>query len=241
VAKRPQPAAKPAAKSGSAKGGASARADTAALRRALAEHQRVEAELRQTIAAQEQVFGKLTHRLKNNLQLVISILSLRLSAVRDDAARRGELEGVLGKIHAVALIQQKLQGGGRTLAVDFADVLTELSAALRRPGAEAAHVVLEVAPVTLGIDRAMPVGLIANELIETALRIASAAPLAVRLSERAGRVTLAVARAGLALPEAPGRADFGLPLVRALARQAHAELAIADGSVSLSFAAEPSG
>ncbi|HUA54116.1 MAG TPA: sensor histidine kinase [Candidatus Sulfotelmatobacter sp.] len=235
MAKRPKPAGAPAATSG----GAGGRSGTAALRRELAEHQRVEAELRQTIAAQEQAFGRLTHRLKNNLQLVISILSLRLSAVRDDAARRAELEGVLGKIHAVALIQQKLQGGGRILTVDFADFLTELTAALRRPGARGMRVALEVAPVTLGIDRAMPLGLIANELIENAVGAAGDAPLAVRLSAHAGRVTLTVERTGLALPDAPGRADFGLPLVRALARQANAELAIAPDAVRLGFAADP--
>src|SRR5271168_5048537 len=78
--------------------------DPAALRRALAEQQRIEAELRATIAAQDQSFRKLSHRLKNNLQLVISIVSLRLSALRDEAVRR-ELEDVLSKIHALALIQ----------------------------------------------------------------------------------------------------------------------------------------
>ena len=213
----------------------------ATLRRALAEHERVVAELRQAIAAQEQAFGKLTHRLKNNLQLVISILSLRLSALRDDAARRTELEGVLAKIHAVALIQQKLPGGGRGLTVDFADIVTELGAGLRRPGVEAARIVLEVAPVALGIDRAMPLGLIANELIDHAMRSAGATPLTVRLSQRGSRVTLAVERAGFALPDEPGRADFGMPLVRALARQAHAELAIEPDAVSLAFAAEAAG
>jgi two-component sensor histidine kinase len=218
------------------------RAAPATLRRALAEQQRIEAELRQTIAAQDQLFRKLTHRLKNNLQLVISIMSLRLSTVRDEV-RRNELEDMLSKIHAVALLQKKLHDGGRLLVLDFADFLGELTANIQRPAAgEAPRVLLDLEPITLGIERAMPLGLIANELITAAAQADSDAPLAVGLAERNGKVVLSVGRAGLALPDEPGRPDRGLALVRALARQAHAELAIDDAppsTVRLSFAPDP--
>jgi two-component system response regulator len=220
------------------------RAAPATLRHALAEQQRIETELRQTIAAQDQLFRKLTHRLKNNLQLVISIISLRLSAVRDEA-RRSELEDLLSKIHAVALLQKKLHDGGRLLVLDFADFLGELTANIQRPATGAApRVLLDLEPITLGIERAMPLGLIANELISAAAQAGSDAPLAVSLVERNGKVVLSVGRAGLELPDEPGRPDRGLALVRALARQAHAELAI-DGAppatVRLSFAPDPTG
>ncbi|MBI3517569.1 MAG: sensor histidine kinase [Proteobacteria bacterium] len=210
-----------------------------ALAQARAEHQRLEAELRATIAAQDQRFRTLTHRLKNNLQLVISILSLRLSAVREPA-RRAELEDMLAKIHAVALIQKQLHDGGRLLALDFDAFLRELAASVPRPpGGAAPRVVLELVPVKLGIERAMPLGLIANELIALAAAGAADAPITVSLAAHDGKVVLAIGRAGLVLPDEPGRPDYGLALVRALARQAHAELAIDGASVRLTFDAEP--
>ncbi len=228
----------------SKRSGPGGRAAPATLRHALAEQQRVEAELRQTIAAQDQLFRTLTHRLKNNLQLVISIISLRLSAVRDEA-RRSELEDMLSKIHAVALIQKKLHDGGRLLVLDFADFLGELTANIPRPAAGAPpRLVLELEPITLVVERAMPLGLIANELISAAAQAQSDAPLAVTLGRRDGKVVLAVARPGLELPDEPERPDRGLALMRALARQAHAEIAI-DGAppslVRLSFALDPVG
>jgi two-component sensor histidine kinase len=212
--------------------------EPAALRRALAEQQRIEAELRATIAAQDQAFRKLSHRLKNNLQLVISIVSLRLSALRDPASRH-ELEDLLSKIHALALIQKKLHDGGRLLAVEFDGFLRELTAVLERPQA-ARRIALELEPVTIGIERAVPLGLIANELIAMAAPSSADEPLAIALVHQAGKVVLAIGPIAPAALEAPGRPDLGMPLVRALARQAQAELTI-DGSpatVRLSFDAE---
>jgi two-component sensor histidine kinase len=210
------------------------------LRRALAAQQQVEAELRETIAAQDRQFRKLTHRLKNNLQLVISIISLRLGAVADDARRR-ELEDVLSKIHAVALVQRKLHDAGMPLTLSFDEYLAELTANLPRPpSGPAPPVVLDTAPVIIGIDRAVPLGLIANELITFAALPPGDAPLHVALSQRDTTLTLTIARAGMTLPDLPGRPDYGLQLVRALVRQIHAELTLEPGqSVRLTFAAEP--
>jgi two-component sensor histidine kinase len=220
--------------------GPGAPAERGALKRAREEHERLEAELRATIAAQDQRFRRLTHRLKNNLQLVISILSLRLSAVKDPA-RRADLEDMLAKIHAVALIQKQLHDGGRLLALDFDAFLGELAAGMTRPpGGAAPRVALTSVPVTLTMERAMPLGLIANELITLAAR-GSDAPVTVSLAQQGRRIVLAIGRPGFALPEEPGRPDSGLALVRALARQAHAELALDDGTVRLTFDPEPVG
>jgi two-component sensor histidine kinase len=215
--------------------------EVGALRRALAEQQRIEAELRAAIAAQDQAFRKLSHRLKNNLQLVISIVSLRLSALRDPESRR-ELEDLLSKVHALALIQKKLHDGGRRLAVEFDGFLRELTAVLERPQA-ARRIALELEPVTIGIERAVPLGLIANELIGMAAQSSTDEPLAIALAHQAGKVVLAIGPIAPAALEAPGRPDLGMPLVRALARQAQAELTI-DGppaTVRLRFDPDPPG
>jgi two-component sensor histidine kinase len=210
--------------------------EAAALRRALAEQQRIEAELRATIAAQDQAFRKLSHRLKNNLQLVISIVSLRVSVLQDPTGRR-ELEDLLSKIHALALIQKKLHDGGRLLAVDFDGFLRELTAALERPLA-ARGIALELEPVAVGIERAVPLGLIANELITLAVQSADT-PLTIALAHREGRIVLTIGPIAPGTLEAPGRPDLGMPLVRALTRQAQAELAIDGTTVRLSFAPDP--
>jgi two-component sensor histidine kinase len=198
------------------------------------------AALRETVAAQDRQFRKLTHRLKNNLQLVISIISLRLGAV-DDPARRRELEDVLSKIHALALVQRKLHDAGVSLALSFDEYLAELTANLpRAPSGHSPEVALDTQPVTIGIDRAVPLGLIANELITLAMAPDGPAPLTITLGPHGGAIALTVARAGLTLPDEPGRHDYGLPLVRALVRQIQGELTIGADTVRLTFAPEPS-
>ncbi|MEJ0072069.1 MAG: histidine kinase dimerization/phosphoacceptor domain -containing protein [Pseudomonadota bacterium] len=216
-------------------------AERAALEQELAGQKRIEAELRATIAAQDLLFRKLSHRLKNNLQLVISIISLRLSALQDATSRR-ELEDMLAKVHALALIQKKLHDGGRLLAVDFGGFLRDLTAnaraAARRaraPGRGRARADRR------RIERAVPLGLIANELIAMAAQSDAGPPLKVTLAQRDGKAVLTIGPIAPAILTEPGRPDLGMPLVRALARQAQAELTIDPSdspSVHLRFDAE---
>lgn len=216
-------------------------AERAALEQELAGQKRIEAELRATIAAQDLLFRKLSHRLKNNLQLVISIISLRLSALQDATSRR-ELEDMLAKVHALALIQKKLHDGGRLLAVDFGGFLRDLTATLERPHAgRARRVAVELEPIAVGIERAVPLGLIANELIAMAAQSDAGPPLKVTLAQRDGKAVLTIGPIAPAILTEPGRPDLGMPLVRALARQAQAELTIDPSdspSVHLRFDAE---
>lgn len=198
--------------------------------------QQIETALRAAVTEHEKLFRDLTHRLKNNLQLVVSIISLRMSSV-EDPARLRDLEEMLAKIYTVALAQKKLHDGGRKLALQFDDYLQELIANLRHSGA----IQLTTAPLMLSIERAIPLGLIANELIATAQRNGPQA-VDVALTSTAGRWLLQFAGSGLAaIAGASEGPDFGLQLVRALARQAQAELTFeTDGpTIRLAFPPDP--
>jgi hypothetical protein len=89
----------------------------------------------------------------------------------------------------------------------------------------------------------VPLGLIANELIGLAGQPAGDAPLKVSLALDDTRARLTIGPLAPAALEARGRLDLGMPLVRALARQAQAELTIDPGppaSVMVSFVVETS-
>lgn len=198
--------------------------------------QQVETALRAAVAEQEKLFRDLTHRLKNNLQLVVSIISLRMSSI-EDPARLRDLEAMLAEIYAVALAQKKLHDGGRKLALQFDDYLQDLIANLRHGSA----IKLATAPLMLGIERAIPLGLIANELIATA-QWDETHGVDVALTSMAGRWLLRFTGSGLAASAgATDGPDFGLQLVRALARQAQADLTFEtdEPAIQIEFSPDP--
>jgi two-component sensor histidine kinase len=102
---------------------------------------------------------------------------------------------------------------------------------------------LELAPISLPVDRAIPCGLILNELIVNALKHAfpdgRRGTIRVELQERsAGLVTLRVCDDGIGVREAPAGGELGLSLVHTLAQQIHADLSVkhaAGTTVELEF------
>ena len=172
------------------------------------------------------------HRVKNNLQLVVSLLNLQASSVYDVRDRALLLDS-RNRIASMALVHEELYRSDDLSGVDFADYLPRLARKL-----QSAFVIdveldlqLDVAPVMLPVDIAIPCGLILNELIANALKHAFAerghGRLSVSLQCQGGRAVLAVADDGVGLPapfEALGERTLGVQLVRSLVQQLGGEL-----------------
>jgi two-component sensor histidine kinase len=152
---------------------------------------------------------------------------------------------------AIALIHEKLYQSHDYGNVRFADYLRSLTGSVfHATGASADDVQLELAvePVALAVDRAIPCGLIVNELITNALKHAftdgRSGELRVELARNDDRIRLAVKDNGVGLPpglDVRGAKSLGLRLVNTLVRQLRATLDIADRGgtcFELSFAVE---
>lgn len=195
----------------------------------------------------EMLLNEVHHRVKNNLQVVTSLL--RLAARRVDAAEaRAVFAECQARIEVMARIHEQLYRLGHFGRVDFAAHLRELVALSRTAHAHLAPgltVTVETDEVELDLDQAIPLGLIAHELVSNAFKHAFAhratGRLAVTLREAEGRVCLQVADDGPGLheddPAAP-RNGLGLRLVRTLCAQLRAELdlgAEGRGAVTVAF------
>ncbi len=167
------------------------------------------------------------HRVKNNLQVLSSLLSLQANRIENNAARQAIEDSQL-RVETMALLQRRLYDGDRLAMVSLSEFIPDLVATvLQTFGYDQVETRFNLIPVELNADAALRIGLIVNELTTNACKYAFAdhpAPvLTLSVASENRHLTVSVADNGPGLPEkyraAPGRAapaplTFGLRLVQ---------------------------
>ncbi len=196
----------------------------------ITERTRVESALRASLAEKEALLKEIHHRVKNNLQVIASLLSLQAEAT-DEAARKPLLES-RGRVRAMALVHEKLYHTPDLSTIPFdecvADLGATLMAGMRRDGVS---LDLDLEPVELGIANAIPLALVTNELLSNAVKHAFPDGREGRIvvglhSTGTGEYELSVADNGVGFPEALDLRDpesLGLQIVSILTRQIGAQ------------------
>ena len=207
-----------------------------------------EAAVRASLHEKEALLKEVHHRVKNNLQVITSLLRLEAgrSSQPDVVAVLAEMQS---RVLSMALLHETLYRSDNLALVDLAAYLTQLGHQIVRSLAPAAGVTLQldVEPIRLDLDQAVPCGLIVNELMSNALKHAfpdgrhGDIRITARLVDGGPALRLSVADAGAGLPadfnEARTR-SLGLRLVTDLVRQLHGTLDISSGygtTFSLTF------
>ena len=138
----------------------------------ITERKQAEAALAKSLEEKTALLKEVHHRVKNNLQIVTSLL--RLQAGRSPHPEVLEvLEDTRLRVHSMALLHETLYRSDNLARINFAAYVEELCRHLRRSaGAVMARVTLEnkVAPIGLPLDLSLPCGLIINELLSNALK-----------------------------------------------------------------------
>ena len=188
---------------------------------------RAEAELRAMVDQRDALLGELHHRVKNNLQLIASVLHLQ-AARTDDPDQRRFAASAVARIAAIGAAHDILHRGGSTDRIDLGGYLRDLASQLGQSFLERGARIEVDLPATappVDLDRAVPLGLIVNELVTNAFKhgqLGDRAPsVALGLARQPdGRWRLSVTVEGK-VPEvdsAPLR-GFGLQLVELFTRQ----------------------
>lgn len=202
--------------------------------------ERFEAELVASLKEKEALLKEVHHRVKNNLQVVASLLRLEGRRI-DHPITQSVLREMQGRIQSMALLHETLYRSGNFATVDLAAYLTQLAQQLFRSltsPAAGVQLVLDLEPARLEIDQAIPCGLIANELASNSLKHGfpdgRTGEVRIRLrSENEGQhLRLTVSDTGVGLPanfDAGHKRSLGLQLVSDLARQLQGQLDIGPG------------
>ena len=185
--------------------------------------------LEETLARKDALLHELDHRVKNNLQLIASLILLQSRRTADDGARQA-LKTVLERVTAVATVHRRLVQGDR-LRFDVADFLRDLTGDLAAAaGRDDLEIVLDLEHVTIPAASAAPFALVVNELLGNTLKHAFPAGrdgrIAISLAVVGDACVLTVADDGVGLGDQPP--GFGLMIVKLLCQQLHAGLETAD-------------
>ena len=193
------------------------------------------AELQASVKEKEAMLQEIHHRVKNNLQIISSLLSLQSGYILDPQVLVQFRESQ-GRIRSMALIHEKLYQSERLTKVDLADYMQSLVSILMRTYAANANVKLELRlrPASVSIDTAVPVGLMLNELVTNALKYAFPSErlgqLLVELdTDGQGQIILRVQDDGVGLKpdfQFEQASTLGLRLVRMFAKQLRANVTL---------------
>lgn len=205
--------------------------------RDVSETRLVERTLRSALEEKQVLLREVHHRVKNNLQVVSSLLNLQARSAPDEEVSRA-FEECRHRIQSMALIHEQLYESEDFADVDFPEYIRQLAQRLFRsynvhPGRVELHT--EIGPVRLGINTAVPCGLILNELLSNSLKYAfpgaGGGAITIRVEKMQDEsVLMSLSDDGVGLPPEVGfwnTKTLGLRLVRLLVRQIDGEIELA--------------
>lgn len=207
----------------------------------ITEKKRVETQMIETIHEKEILLKEVHHRVKNNLQVISSILNLQTSYVKDENSLN-ILRESQNRIKSMSFIHESLYQTKDFAHIEFSDYILSLTRNLIHSysiSSDKIKLKPKLKRCFLSLDQAIPCGLIVNELVSNALKYAfenrNTGEIIITLEENKKKVKLVIADNGIGLP--PGldyenTESLGLQLVYTLAEQldANIEVEIAKGT-----------
>jgi len=188
-----------------------------------------EEELREQAAARELLIREADHRIKNSLQLVMSLLTVQLRGIEaKDAA--DALREAITRVGSIAASHLALQDSKDLKQVDLAVTLKDLCAHFTQLYPAVSIICDPTRVLMLDADRAIPLGLVVSEVLTNALRHAfrgrDAGTVAVEAWAEASQLIVRVRDDGVGMPQEHGRIGLGSKIVRSLAAQLNATIDI---------------
>jgi two-component sensor histidine kinase len=179
----------------------------------ITQRRQIEEQIKAALKEKEVLIREVLHRVKNNLQVIISLLNLqgRMTRMTSNKEIQEQFTEIRNRIRAMSLIHEKLFRSDNLAAIDFPEyagtITTELCNAYN---ASRKHITLELKleKVQLEMDKAIPLGLLLNELFSNVMKHAfpewwQGRPVVkVSLHQQAdGKISLSVEDNGIGLPE----------------------------------------
>lgn len=191
--------------------------------------------LQQVVIEKEWLLKEVHHRVKNNLQVIMSLLNSQSVYTENDIALTA-IHDSQRRVHAISLIHQKLYQSENASSIDMSQYIYELISYLQDSFDTGNRVVFEqeIEPLALDVSQAIPLGLIINEAIVNAIKYAFPGKrkgiVHIQLqTEALDHLLLKIADNGIGLPaelDVMKHDSLGLDLMKGLAKQLNGNFAM---------------
>ena len=193
----------------------------------ITELHRAEEEVKESLNEKELLLREIHHRVKNNLQIISSLLELQKQYVKEDSTV-AVLDESKNRVMSIAMIHEKLYQSHDLSHINFKDYLNSLLTNLFYSYGVRSHInlMLNLDEVYLNMETAVPLGIIIIEIISNSLKYAfpndMAGEIAVNLTNINGKFELIISDNGVGIPEEvdlKAGTTLGLQLVDSLVNQ----------------------
>lgn len=189
----------------------------------------------EALSERELLLKEIHHRVKNNLQVVSSLLSIQGREIQDKKAKNAISESK-NRVQSMALIHQYLYSDKELASIDMKEYIPNLCKKLfnaYKLDHDLIELKIDVEPISLDVDTAIPLGIIINELISNSLKYAFEAEdegaIKVTFAERQNQLVLIVKDSGKGAKGMERSAiSFGMKLIRAFEEKLQAKIEIFD-------------
>jgi PAS domain S-box-containing protein len=190
------------------------------------EQKRSEEVLRTSLNEKEILLKEVHHRVKNNMQVISSLLSLQSNHVRDPFDAELFHESQM-RVKSMAIVHERLYRSPDLSSIEFGEyvqaIVKELLHSYRRPGVQFKT---SIDKIRFGVDTAIPCGLLINELVTNSIKHAfpddRQGTVEISATRESGRINLSVADDGVGLPDTmdfTSEDTLGVTIIRALTDQ----------------------
>lgn len=169
------------------------------------------------------------HRIKNNLQLINSILDLQSRNIKDPAVKKAFTES-RQRIQAISFAHQRLYGNDTVEKLSLKDFLTDLIQSIQSSATDVdlgIFITNNIEDITISTEKAVPIGLIVNELLTNSIKYAfapgSSGKININLVKKQDQLELIVEDNGKGMSDEIKGTGFGHQLVKSMTRQLKAE------------------
>lgn len=212
--------------------------------RDVSERRHAEEIIRRSLDEKERLLSEIHHRVKNNLQVISSLLNLQAGSVRDPAALQHFTDAQV-QIHSMAMVHEHLYQSGTFGHVDIAPYVEQLCSYLYDVfgvSTDRIGLHIDVQSIPVDMQKAMPMALILNELITNSLKYAfpenASGTISISIGVvEGGMVQLVVEDDGVGMPdgfEITDSRSLGQTLIQGLCSQLDAR-AVADSTAGTRF------
>lgn len=203
------------------------------LEQEIAERERAQSQIRASLEEKEVMLKEIHHRVKNNLQVISSLLYLQSQQIEDPDLRELFMQS-RDRVRSMALVHEKLYQSGDLARIDYKNYLETITKSLMQTYREQSRTVrleLDLEQIFIPVDSAIPCSLLVNELLTNSMKHAfkgrDSGVISIRLRRDDDMIELVVGDDGVGFPEG---LDFrqtetlGMQLVVNLVGQLRGEL-----------------